>query len=176
MSRRPALPALGAALALAAVVGAGAGPGAARADDWELEPTHEEDRPGRLSLTAWGGEQFNTGTNRRASGAAFGGEAAWAFDQLEVGAWAAGYRNVRDATRSVTPVLLLRLNERFETRRGLEAGVSLGLGAAQPNTWKAWFQLGINARLSLGPMFLAGELAFEQYDIVRISGGIGVRL
>jgi hypothetical protein len=31
-------------------------------------------------------------------------------------------------------------------------------------------------RLDLGPMFLAGELSFEQEQLLRLSGGLGVKL
>jgi hypothetical protein len=48
------------------------------------------------------------------------------------------------------------------------------VGAGRPRGWRAWYQLAIGMRVPLGPLFLAGELAFEQYDLLRLGGGLGV--
>ncbi len=43
-----------------------------------------------------------------------------------------GYRGLRGiGSKSYDPVLLARLTQRFETTRGLEAGITLGMGAAR---------------------------------------------
>ena len=53
--------------------------------------------------------------------------------------------------------------------------IALGLGAARPDAWQAWFQFAFGLRLGLGPLFLAGELGFEQLDLFRLAAGLGVR-
>jgi hypothetical protein len=66
--------------------------------------------------------------------------------------------------------------QRFPMRSGVEATFALGLGAARPRTWEAWFQVALGVRLPLGPLFLGGELAFERGDLLRLSAGLGVAL
>jgi hypothetical protein len=73
----------------------------------------------------------------------------------------------------LSPILLLRLGQRFETRRGVEASLVLGLGAARRQDWQAWVQLGVSGRVPLGPLFVAAELAFEQVDYLRLAAGVG---
>lgn len=161
------------ALLLAALVAAA--PALAAAQDEDQDDREESERDARrLSVTLWGGQGFDTsGTGR--SGARVGGEVAWAFDAVDVGVAGYEYRHLRDATREWTPVTLLQLTERFETRRGLDAAVTLGLGAARPDHWVAWFLFGLGLRLDLGPIFLAGEVAFEQRDQLRLMAGLGAR-
>lgn len=161
------------ALLLAAVLAGAPALAAAQHDPWDEEEDEAEDR-GRLSVIAWGGQGFDLGGDG-GSGARLGGEVAWAFDALDVGVAGYGYRDLRDATREWTPVALLRLTQRFETARGLEAAVTLGGGAARTDDWEAWFLFGLGLRLDLGPMFLAGELAFEQHDQLRLMAGLGAR-
>jgi hypothetical protein len=161
-------------LLLAALVAIAPARSTAQDEDWDQE-THEDDRDTRrLSVTAWGGQGFDTSGSGR-SGARFGGEVAWAFAPVEVGVAGYEYRHLRDATREWTPVTLLRLTERFETRRGLDAAITFGLGAARPDNWVAWFMFGLGLRLDLGPLFLAGEIACEQRDQLRLLAGIGAR-
>ncbi len=161
------------ALLLAALVAAAPALAAAQDDDQDDQEESERDSR-RLSVTVWGGQGFDTsGTGR--SGARVGGEVAWAFDAVDVGVAGYEYRHLRDATREWTPVTLLQLTERFETRRGLDAAVTLGLGAARPDHWVAWFLFGLGLRLDLGPIFLAGEVAFEQRDQLRLLAGLGAR-
>jgi hypothetical protein len=163
------------ALLLAALVAVAPALAAAQDEDLDDEAQEEDGRNARrLSVIAWGGQGFDTsGTGK--SGARFGGEVTWAFDSLDVGLAGYGYRRLRDATREWTPVTLVRLTQRFETARGLDAAVTLGLGAARPDDWVAWFLFGLGLRLDLGPMFLAGELAFEQRDQLRLMAGLGAR-
>jgi hypothetical protein len=149
-----------------------AGRAAAQDEGYDDEP-HDEGGRARVRLTAWGGEAFVTSGSGRSS-PILGGEAAWAFDAVDVGVAGYGYRHLRDATRDWAPVVLLRLTERFQTHRGLEAAVTFGAGAARPSSWKAWFQVALGARLDLGPIFLAGEFAFEQNDLLHLTGGLGV--
>lgn len=164
-----------AAALLAAVPALGSAQDEEGPGDGEWGESHRE----HLLLSVWGGSAYDTsGTNStsRAS-SVLGGEVAWAFESIDVGVAGYGYRGLRggDST-AVAPVLLLRLTERFETRRGLDASFAFGFGAARPRSWVAWFQLALGVRLDLGPIFLGGELAFEQYNLLRLTAGLGVKL
>lgn len=132
----------------------------------------EENKP-RLRFAAWAGEALASGGSGRGSGFV-GGEAAWSFDSLDLGVAGSGYRNLVDATRTWTPVVLARITQRFKTRRGVEAAFGFGAGAGRRRGWAAWYQVALGVRVPLGPLFLAGELAFEQYDLLRLAAGLGV--
>jgi hypothetical protein len=139
------------------------------AGPWEDD---EEDKP-RLRFAAWAGEALASAGSGRGSGFV-GGEAAWSFDSLDLGVAGSGYRNLVDATRTWTPVVLARITQRFKTRRGVEAAFGFGAGAGQRRGWAAWYQVALGVRVPLGPLFLGGELAFEQYDLLRLAAGLGV--
>ncbi len=144
------------------------------AQGWETPPDEDESAEAaqHVRLTLWGGEVLASGGTGTGS-ALWGGEAAWAFDTLDLGVAGYGYQSLPDARRTWTPVLLLRLTQRFRTRRGLEAAFTFGAGAGRPKDWTAWFQVALGMRMNLGPMFLAGELAFEQNDLLRLAAGVG---
>ncbi len=145
-------------------------------EEWEGAPPYDDDEgegTHRLLLSAWGGEALDAGGAGRGS-ALLGGEVAWAFDAIDLGLAGYGYRKLVDAERDWTPVLLLRLTERFRTQRGVEAAFSFGVGAARPDDWDPWFQVALGVRVDLGPVFLGGELAFEQRDLLRLAAGLGV--
>lgn len=142
-------------------------------EDWDEGDDEEDERGEHVLLSAWGGEALAGGGTGRSS-AFFAGEAAWAFDSVDLGVAYAGYRSLRDATRTWTPVVLTRVTQRFRTRRGFDAAFSLGLGAGNPDGWIGWFQVALGVRVPLGPLFLGGEVAFEQYDIIRLGGGLGL--
>lgn len=160
-------------LVLAALLLA-ASPALAQLDDWDDDDGREDQR-GRLSLTAWGGNAWDTGGDGRSHGI-LGGEVAWSFGGLDVGVAGYGYDGLRARDSGRDPVVLARLTQRFQTYRGLDAGVTLGVGAAREEDWKPWFQFAVGLQLDLGPLFLAGEFGFEQDDLLRLAGGIGVRL
>jgi hypothetical protein len=154
-------------------------------DFGEDESLDDEDaQGGRLRITAWGGEAWATsGIGQNAP--ILGGEASWAFDHLDVGLAGYGDQGLSEDGngKKWDPVLLVRITQRFETYRGLEAGLTLGAGSARrspgvnrPQRWEAWFQLGLGLRFDLGPVYLAGELAFEQNDLIHLTGGLGVKL
>jgi hypothetical protein len=146
------------------------------AQEWEPPPYEEdrdEDHPRRIRLSLWGGEALGTGGNGRSS-AIYGGEAAWAFDSLDLGVAGYGYQSLVQSPRQWTPVVLARITERFRTRRSLEAAFTFGIGAGRPKDWTAWFQVALGVRFDLGPMFLGGEIAFEQYDLLHLTAGVGV--
>jgi hypothetical protein len=132
----------------------------------------EEHRP-HLLVSGWGGEGLANGGSGRSS-SFFGGEVAWVFSQVDVGLAGSWYRSLRDATRAWTPVVLTRVTQRFVTGRGFDAAFSIGFGAGRPAGWIGWYQVALGLRVPLGPLFLGGELAFEQYDIIRLGAGLGV--
>ena len=144
-------------------------------DDWEEGEQGDDEGEHRphVLLSGWGGEALAGGGSGRSS-SFWAAEGDWAFDSLDVGLQYASYRSLADATRPWTPVLLTRVTERFRTRHGIEAAFSLGFGAGKPSGWVGWYQVAIGVRVPLGPLFLGGEIAFEQYDIIRLGGGLGV--
>ena len=143
-------------------------------DEYGWEGGDEERRAPRLFLTAWGGEAFAVGGSDWKSGAAFGGEVSYALPFGDLGLWGSGYKiGNRDAW---APIALLRLTNRFATGRGIEAAFTFGIGAGRPLDWRVWFQVALGLRYDLGPVFLAGELSFEQEQLLRFSGGLGVKL
>ncbi len=145
---------------------------AAAQDEEEIYPVAPA--PPRLYLTAWGGALVDTGGQFPAAGFG-GGEVAWAFDALDVGVLAQGYRLGHRARTPFTPVILGRILQRFETRRGLEATLGIGVGAGRTDHWIGWFQFAVGLRIYEGPFFIAGEFGFEQLDLFRIAGGVGAR-
>ncbi|ABS28119.1 hypothetical protein [Anaeromyxobacter sp. Fw109-5] len=144
---------------------------------WEGEGEEEdEDREPRLFLIAWGGQAFDLGSGDAGDGSAFGGEVSYSLGFGDLGLWGSGYK-IRNGGQDWAPIMLLRLTNRFQTRRGLEAAFTFGAGAGRPDVdWRLWFQVALGLRLDLGPMFLAGELAFEQDQLLRLSAGLGVKL
>lgn len=144
----------------------------AQSDDWDDQADAGE-RARRLSLAAWGGQGFDLGYEHRGNPPVAGGELAYAFGFGDLGVAGYGYR-LRNTTARWTPVALVRLTNHFPTRRGLDATFGLGLGAARPDGWIPWYQVALGARLDLGALWIGGELSFEQYELLRIAGGVGV--
>lgn len=105
-----------------------------------------------------------------------GAQLGWAFGDLEVGALVQAYRFGDAAVTPWSPVLLLRLDQRFETARGVSADLGLGLGAGRVDQWKAWFQATLGVRLQQGPLILGAELGFEQNQLLRLGASIGLKL
>lgn len=154
------------ALALAATQGE---------EEWDQGSYDEGERTTRVIVSAWGGEAFDIGTQRGGNAPVAGGEIAYAFGFGDLGVAGYGYQ-LKDTRARWTPVALLRLTNRFETRRGLEATFTIGIGAARPDHWVAWYQVALGLRLDIaGPIFLGGELTFEQYSLLRLLGGVGVK-
>jgi hypothetical protein len=144
-------------------------------DEYGWEGEAEERKP-RLFLIAWGGQAFGLGGGDVGDGSAFGGEVSYSLGFGDLGLWGSGYK-VRNGGDDWAPIMLLRLTNRFQTGRGLEAAFTFGAGAGRPHVnWRLWFQVALGIRLDLGPMFLAGELAFEQDQLLRLSAGLGVKL
>jgi hypothetical protein len=142
-------------------------------EDWDEDQPQADERHPHVHLSVWGGEAVTNGGSGRSS--SFGSvEVAWLFSQVDLGVAVSEYRSFRDATREWTPVFLTRLTQRFKTRAGVEAAFTVGFGAGHPAGWIGWYQLAIGLRVPLGPVFFGGELAFEQYDILRLGAGLGV--
>jgi hypothetical protein len=148
----------------------------AQGEDWE-EGEYPPEENAKVFISAWGGEGFDVATGAGSYATIAGGEVAYALSFGDLGVAGYGYklRNIQDTRREWTPVALLRLTNRFETRRGLEATFSVGVGAGHPVDWVAWFQIALGMRLDLGPIWLGGELAFERYNLLRLLGGVGVK-
>lgn len=146
-------------------------------EEWQPPPAWEEEdgeRGARFFLSAWGGEALDDGGGGASHGV-LGGELAWAaFEHLDLGLAGYVYRGLPEAVRASTPVALLRLIQRYPTRRNVEATFTIGVGAARPDDWVAWLQVALGVRVTFGPLFLGGEIAFEQYDLLRLAGGLGV--
>jgi hypothetical protein len=139
------------------------------------------EREPRLDLTLWGGQAWIGGTSGARS-EAYAAEATWRFDRLDLGL-SGGFYELRSPSQLggeletyFAPVYLLRVGQRFETRNGLLASFTFGAGAAKTSTWRSWFQVALGARATFGPAFVAGELAFESEELLRLALGIGVSL
>lgn len=146
----------------------------------EEEPYTFEEREPRLDLTVWGGTGWMGGGSGVRS-QAYGAEATWRFDAVDLGLFGGCYELRSDPTGGVVPayfapLYLARIGQRFETRNGLLASFTFGVGALKETEWRSWFQIAIGARATFGPAFLAGELAFESDDFVRLALGLGVSL
>ncbi len=145
----------------------------------DSSPEAEVESP-RLDLALWGGQIWSSsGAGSRT--AAYGAEATWRFDALDLGVFGGLYdlrETAADGTvdRFSAPVCLARIGQRFETRSGLLANFTFGVGAAKTTSWRSWFQVALGGRATYGPAFLAGELSFESDDLIRLSVGIGVSL
>lgn len=146
------------------------------AEEESVEPAGDEEP--RLDLKLWGGQAWSdSGAGGRSE--AYGAEATWRFDPLDVGLFGGCYelRQAGDTGTPKTwfaPVYLARLGQRFETRNGLLANFTLGIGAAKTAGWQSWFQVALGARAAFGPAFVAGELSFESENFLRLSLGLGV--
>jgi hypothetical protein len=162
------------AIALAAAAAVPAQVRALDDEDDAFDAPQRGDEPRRLSLMAFGGELSAVSGSGRSSAALYGGEVAWTFDAVELGLLGQAAR-LRSGPNEWSPIVLVRITERFRSRRGLEGSFSFGLGGAREDRWKTWFQAAIGARLDLGPIFVGGEVGFEQADFFRFSAGLGTR-
>lgn len=159
-------------LALAcACAAAVAGPAAAQEEEY-----HFDDPAPRLRLTAWGGVSVLTDQGGATRGWG-GAEAGWLLARGSLSLLYEHHRaGVVPGDRAWTPVMLLRWEQRFETRPGVEAGLTLGFGAGRPRDWVFWYHLALVARLVRGPWFLSCELGVERADAVRAGAGVGIAL
>lgn len=156
------------ALALAAVLAAGD-------DGWDEEAEYGA-RPRRLSLAAWGGQAFDVG-GAREGGPLAGAEVAWTFDAVELGVLGQLVRLRAAPGLEWSPVVLARLTERFRTAPAVETSFTFGFGAGKTDDWVGWYQIAVGLRVGFGETaFLGAELSFEQYDLVRLAIGLGLRI
>jgi hypothetical protein len=149
-------------------------PVAAQDDDEYTFTAPPPDRD-HFHLSALGGVLF--ATSGPSDTYEFAGvEAAFVLESMDLGILAQGYHlGTRRANAEWSPVILARFLNRFETARGVEATFGLGIGAGRATGWTAWYQLVLGLRISEGPIFLTGEVGFEQLDLFRLAGGLGVR-
>jgi hypothetical protein len=137
-------------------------------------------RDPRIDLTLWGGSAWTQGGGGPRADS-WGGEATWRFDAVDLGLFGGTYGLRSTAADGSTgkrwaPVWLARVGQRFETRNGLLAFFTFGIGALEDARWRSWFQVALGARARFGPAFLSGELSFESDDFVRVAVGVGVSL
>lgn len=143
-------------------------------DDAEDEPSPQVDT-GPV-LTAVGGlaiEAF------QANGRTFpfaGVQAGWSFGDLELGLLAQAYRFGDAAVTPWSPIVLVRLDQRFETMRGAFADLGIGIGAGRVDSWQAWFQATVGIRLERGPVILGAEVGFEQNQLLRLGASLALKL
>jgi hypothetical protein len=143
-------------------------------DDWEEEAGWEE--PTRhLHLTAWGGGAVLLDQSG-ATSPWLGAELGWRFTESSLSAMFEEHHYGREAaTRTWTPVALARATQHFETQRGLDGTLTLGLGAGKPDaSWIFWYQVALGVRVGGDPFFLRAELGFERDNFFRFGGGLGV--
>ena len=141
-------------------------------DDEEYRYEDEGSGRSHVRVTGWGGALIDL---EDGGGVPFGGaEVAWIFSAFDLGFLAQAYNFGSRAKSDWAPVLLARFEQRFETLRGVDAMLSFGLGAARTDGWQTWFQVAFGFRASSGPLFLAGELGFEQDQLFRLAAGVGV--
>lgn len=147
--------------------------GQADEDPWDEEDVDRGADTG-VYVVAWGGSAL--ATNGGGSHAVYGGEAGWSFESVDLGIAGSAFRDLgEDGDDGFDPMILARFGQRFQTYRGLEGALNLGLGAARTDKWRSWVQLGLGVRLAIDPLFAAGEITFEQNGLIRLSGGLGVR-
>jgi hypothetical protein len=160
---------------LALLAAAGPAPLHARADGYEEELAEADElEPGpRLHVAGWGGSLYDV---KARDGIPFGGgQVSWAVDAFDVGVLVQAYKFGRErAGAAWRPVVLARVEERFETGRGLEATAAFGAGAGRERSWTAWFQLALGMRVRRGPLFAGVELGFEQDRFLRLGANLGV--
>ena len=132
-----------------------------------------------LFVVARGGSAYDA--NGGPSVSVVGGEIGWSFEALDLSVAGYGYRGLRPVPvgekKAWDPVVLMRLGQRFETYRGLEGTLDLGLGAAriENDKWRSWVQLAMGVHLAIDPLFVTGEITFEQNGLIRLTGGLGAR-
>lgn len=145
-------------------------------DDFD-DSAYEGEREPRIFLSLYGGQAWDVGGRSDVDNEVpvLGAEVAYAFNFGDLGLAGYGYR-FPGGREGWSPVALVRFTNRFQTYRGLDGTFSFGLGAARPDEdWQAWFQLALGIRLDLGPLWIGGELSFEQEDLLRLVAGVGVR-
>jgi len=156
------------ALALLALAG-----GPSRAED--EDPVYDLPAAHHLELGLWGGSSLDLQPGG-AMAPWVGAELGWRFTESAVSLLCEAHRyGASRADRPWTPVVLARVEQRFETMRGLQGTFAFGAGAGRPSrSWELWLQVGLGLRLERGPFFLRGELGFERQSDFRLGAGAGL--
>jgi hypothetical protein len=163
------------AAALALTLALGAAP-LAQVDAGGEDEIYEDDRRrAKVRLSAVGGSLLNRSGEGSDWVTLAGGQIAWVRDSADIGLLVQGYRGLQDREPDTwSPVVLARIEQRFLSRRGVDGTLALGLGAARPDGWRAWYLFALGARLPLGPAHLGAEIGFEQSFLVRFAASLGV--
>jgi hypothetical protein len=125
------------------------------------------------SILGWGGAGFKVDATGETPPLA-GLEASYALELMDVGILQQAYQLKENGHYRVVPATLLRVEERFETRRGLDAVLAFGLGGAKAAQWELWYHIALGLRLNLGPVIIGGEVGFEQFELLRLAGCAGI--
>jgi hypothetical protein len=142
-------------------------------DPYEDEFAPEEESSGSPFLSAWGGNAWDA--NGGFSAPVLGGEVGWSWEYIDLSLAGWGYKDLHVAGE-YSPVVLVRIGQRLRSYRGIEGSLVLGIGASQsPRNWSTFFSFGLGVRVPLGPLILGGEISWEQYNLIRLAGGLGVR-
>jgi hypothetical protein len=107
--------------------------------DWDGdEPRWDAPVERHLELGVWGGSSLDL---QRGGGFApwAGAELGWRFTESAVSLLFEGHRYGTDrADRAWTPVILARVEQRFETLRGLQGTFAFGAGAGRSSFAPSW--------------------------------------
>ncbi len=154
-------------------------------DDLDDERPRYEDSSRHFELAAWGGNSWLVGQGQSGSGPFGGAELGWAFETTTLGLLYERHGYRESGVPVSADVGVLRVEQRFESYRGLEGMLTLGLGAGQVRSrqtpdgrvatvWEFWYQLALGVKLGSGPVFVKGEFGFERQSWVRVGAALGV--
>jgi hypothetical protein len=103
-------------------------------------------------------------------------EVSLPFEYMDVGIIGQLHRFGFASGTLYVPSALLRLEQRFETRRGLDAVLAFGVGAGKLDTWGLWYHAALGLRWSDGPLVYGMEAGYEQSALLRFAVHVGYRL
>lgn len=145
--------------------------------DWDgEEPVYDDARSERrLELGLWGGSSLDLQPGG-AMAPWIGAELGWRFSESALSLlYETHHYAPRRADRAWTPVILARIEQRFETMRGLQGTFAFGAGSGRPGrSWELWLHVALGLRVERGPFFLRAELGFERQSDLRLGAGAGL--
>jgi len=144
--------------------------------DWDGdEPSYEVRSERHLELGVWGGSSLDLAPGG-AMAPWLGAELGWRFTESAVSLLYEAHRfGATRADRPWTPVVLARVEQRFETMRGFQGTFAFGAGAGRPGrSWELWLHVALGLRVERGPLFLRAELGFERQSDLRLGAGAGL--
>lgn len=145
----------------------------------EDEPVEYHEQTPRWRIQGWGGGGFPQ-ADFNSPVPLLGLQLTRAFEDMDVGlvAQTYGLDFVQDGWLGAA---MLRVEQKFETRRGIEATLSFGFGAAAEPLgggrigWGFWYNVALGMRWFEGPIMWGGELGFEQSFVIRAALTAGYR-